>query len=355
MDNQLKFYLLAEESGWNCSIYAFQYSNKIKDSEAYKILSGSVSEIRKVISSRAYEVVKGYDSLNFDLKTVKDCFILETKVNYLSLHSFPEYYLNPFTIDPNYEGEVKSIGDLMFSYHRQEVPLNEIIMSNLDTPEEKKKLVNNQLEYHLSDTNELVYQAIDAVKSRAFSSQRDTKAIGKFLEALLFIILNVLLLVMATYPTSVFRYYLVHPDPSRVMTYIWYLYPVLLLLYDITFIAFHTYRARISEPYNYAKRFLRKNSDKVFDDLRNGKEKLYDYIAGAINNRLTLKNDIKEFSKLSSSYIDFKAVMNVASLKNKRLYKVLYAMTISFSTLAGFLGLISFVVFILGIIFNAGT
>ncbi|MFA6862192.1 MAG: hypothetical protein WCR56_07495 [Bacilli bacterium] len=354
MDGLLKFYLLAEESGWNCSSYAFEYGPKIKDSQSYKILQSNLPEIRKSISGRANDIVVKSDSLRFDPKSVADCFILENKVNYLALHSFPEYYLNPLTIDPNYNGEVKSLGDLVFDYQGQECTLNDIILNDKDSLEIKKAEVNQQLEYFLSDANTLVYSSLAIVKKNAFSSQKNKKnqIIGTILEILLFISLNVFFAVMCIYPFPTFRLFLYYPDPSRVMTYLWYLYPILLFLFDLAFIVFHSYRAKISEPYNYAVRFLRKNSAKVFDDLRNGKEKIFDYIAGAINNRLVLKNDIKDFSKLSSSYIDFKAVINVSSLKEKRPYKVLRSLNVSFGTLAAVMGAISLIVFILGIAFN---
>ena len=96
MDNQLKFYLLAEKSGWDCSTYAYEYRKKIILSSPYQILSYNAIEAKKHLSNKAKEIVKEYNSLRLEPRTLEETFILETKINYLCLHSFPDYYIGPF-------------------------------------------------------------------------------------------------------------------------------------------------------------------------------------------------------------------------------------------------------------------
>ena len=38
MKEELKFYLLAEEGGWDCSNYAFEYKDELLNSKAFHIL-----------------------------------------------------------------------------------------------------------------------------------------------------------------------------------------------------------------------------------------------------------------------------------------------------------------------------
>ena len=127
------------------------------------------------------------------------------------------------------------------------------------------------------------------------------------------------------------------------------MYFLILFLYDFFFLLFHSYRSRIYEPYNYARRFLKKNQEKLFQDIQDEKDKLYAYISLAITNHVTLKNDIKDFSKLSSSYIDFKSVNEVSAKANGRFYKIRHTLKNSFATLAGILCLILFTLFLISV------
>lgn len=138
------------------------------------------------------------------------------------------------------------------------------------------------------------------------------------------------------------------------MTYVIYLFPFALFVYDVFFILFHSYRAKISEPYNYARRFLQKNSEKVFDDIQRQAESLSDYICGAINNRLLLQNDIKDFSKLSTSYVDFKKVLNVSSLMEGKTYKMLKSLKNIFSTISWVITMITFIIYMISATFRVG-
>jgi hypothetical protein len=352
MENRLKFYLLAEESGWDCSAYAFKDGPKIRDSGSYRVLSYNVIEARKHLSSKAQAIAKAYDNLRFEPKTLEEAFIIENTVNYLALNSFPEYYLNPLAIDPNYAGEVTTLGDLIFDYRGKEKTLNEIILDEGETPEVKKEEVNRKLDYYLTDMNRIVSASLLVIEGKTADEKSFRKAtVAVVFEIIGFVLLHFLLAFLFLYPSETFRFYLFHPDPSRFLTYIGFLYPALLFFYDLSAVTFHSYQAKISEPYNYARRFLRRNAGKVFEDIKDGKERLSDYIAGAINSRIVLKNDIRDFSKLSSSYVDFKAVLNVSSLKEKRLYRFLSALDATAMTLAGIMGFVSLIVYILSIAF----
>lgn len=353
MDDTLKFYLLAEESGWDCSTYAFEYGRDIRKSSAYQLFSYNVIEARKHISYRAKAIVKSYESFRPDPLTVQDAFVLDSQLNYLALHSFPEFYINPLSLDPNYQGEVSTIGDLMFEYEGKEVPLNEIILDENHSAEVKKEDVRRQLDTYLKDMNMVVDESQKIIRKRAFSEINDTKGrMYAILEAVLVFLLNLALLVLFCLRRNDIMQYYYQPDPSIITTYLMFLYPVSVLTADFFFALFHTYKARISEPFNYAKRFLKKNSASVYEDIAEEKERLFDYIAGAINNRITLKNDIHDFSKLSSSYVDFDAVLNVSHLREKKLFKTLHALNFAFLTITSIIGIVFLVVLLLSVIFG---
>ena len=352
-NDELKFYLLAELSGWNCSSYAFKAGPEEKNSDSYKILVENVEQAKTTISKHAEDLVDGFNSLNFDCKTVKDVFILDTKMNYLALHSYPEFYINPLSIDPNYKGELTSIGELMFNYHGKDVSLNDIIFDDKETLSFKKEQISNQLDYYLDDMNNLVYFCIGSIHDKTNKDLKfNTKTLADITDIVIFIFVHFVLFFIYVYKFDMFLNYVYKPQPTVVFSYIAYILPISIFIYDIFFTIFHIYKARISEPYNYAIRFLKKNSSKVFFDIKNERDKMYNYIISFLENRTTPKNDITAFSKLSSSFIDIKAVLNVSSLKKRKSYRVLHSLATSFQTLAFAIALMSFIIFILGIIFN---
>ncbi|MFA6624374.1 MAG: hypothetical protein WCS80_01245, partial [Bacilli bacterium] len=164
--------------------------------------------------------------------------------------------------------------------------------------------------------------------------------------------MTVLMITIFTYHFPILDRYIFFPDFTKAMTYVVYLFPILYFLFAISTSVYHSYKAKISEPYNYASRFLKKNKSSIYDDIKSGKEKLYNYVSNAIDNKIVLVDDIKDFSKLSSSYIDFKAVLEVDSIKKKPTYRILSSLNGIFLTLSLVMSFISLIIFILGLAFN---
>ena len=350
MDGQLKFYLLAETGGWDCSAYAFAYRTTILQSDAYQVLSLNVLQAKKHLSTIAQDIVNQYENMKIEPKTLSEAFVLETKIEYLALHSFPEFYLNPLAIDPNYNSEVTSIGELMFDFKGGEVPLNQIILDETVSLEDKKELVDRKLDDFLGDMNNLVSISIQTVQKRAFAKENEKNSQELFstlLGIFSFVVMQVIFFFMLVIDNPFYYASYYDPQPQYVTSYTVFMLPISILLFDVIYSLFHIHKARISEPFMYARRFLKRYQQQVYDDILNKKRDLYDYICGAINTKIILKDDIKDFSKLSSSYIDFKEVINVSSLKERKSYRILQALTYVFGTIAWIVLLISLSVFII--------
>ena len=346
MDSERSFYLLAEEGGWDCSSYAFAYRNKIQNSDAYRILQVNVLECRKYPTGSAKRVAKDFDNLYLEPLTVKDTYILETQINYLALHSFPAFYLNPLAIDPNYSGEINSIGDLRFTLEGKERTLNDIIRDDTCSLDRKKRDINSRLEYYLKDRDSLVYASVSKLKEQDLSDKKDKKKrVRKIRDFIYFLILNRRQILFFLYPNESFRAGILVPSGHNVFSYLGWLDRILLFLFDRFFLFFHSYRSRVYEPYKYAKRFLKTKEEKLYQDIQDEKDKLYAYICLALLNKVRLKNDIKDFSKLSSSYIDFKSVEEVSKKRNGKLYRVSHTLKNIFATLCGLTVLILYILF----------
>lgn len=353
MDGKMKFYLLAELSGWNCQAYLQDEKRKIQESDSLSLLRENVKKAKEHLSGRAKEVVRCYENLRIDPKSVYQAFLIENTIDYLCLHSFPEYYLNPFAVDPDYVGEISSIGELIFECAGEEKPLNDIILDENIPNRIKKEAISLQLDDYQADMERIVQQSTTRAKKEAFTPKRDTLfAILRGAELSFFIIVNVFLAVIFLRPFELFQSLIYTPDPTRMMTYVLYLFPALVFLYDLVFVIFQSYRMRVRESFEYARRFLSKNSSTVLESIHETRDRLYDYICGAINNRIALLGDIKDFSRLKDSYIDLRAVLLFSNVRKKRLYRILRGLLIAMTTIALIAFLFSFLVYLLGSLFE---
>ncbi len=343
MKAQLRFYLLAEESGWNCTNQALNFGQKLKNSEEYKLLCNNVEEAKKHLSHKAKGVIDSFDRLDFYTVTVEDCFLLETSFDYLLLHSFPQFYLNPLAVDPNYEGEVNSIGDLFFDIDSKNMTLNDIILDEERSLEYKIKQIEPRLDYYVSDMKKITTASIKALKKNEMLKNKIGDNIRSAIEIIFFFIVNSFLVFTWINPFELFFNHFYNPVSYHALTYLAFLFPILVLLFDVIFIMFHTYKANITEAYNYAKRFLKKNESDVYDGIDKMKNILMNYIEGAIYAKIKLQNDIRDFSCLSQSYVNIRALLDYQVLKDKRSYKILHGLWASMTTIM----VIAFVVFLI--------
>lgn len=350
MDNELKFYLLAEKSGWNCSTYAFEYRKKITSISSYQILSYNVIEAKKQKNNLALDLVDEFNNLKLEPKTIEEAFILETKINYMCLHSYPEFYLNPFAIDPNYNGEITSIGMLIFPLQGQNMTLNELMEDKKVTQEMKQEAIKDRIDTYLGDMTALIKTSISNIQNK--SSERKERRSLSIFEICLFIILNFFMFFVLVYPQDKYWECFYNPRGNYALTYVSYILPISIYLYDFFFILYHTFNAIIEEPYNYSKRFLKYHPEKLYDDILHQSEKLYDYINGALTNHLKLINDIHMFSKLSGSYIDYSKILEIPNQKNKMRFRIIKAINYITSTLVGIIAFFCFLLYLYNTILN---
>ena len=354
MDSSKKFYLLAEIAGWDCHKYIEDYGNKLKKSEAYRVLTYNIPDVKNFYTKKAKEIVEDYNNLSFEPKTIKDCFILEEKINYLALYSHPEYYINPLAIAPTYIGEINSIGDLKTTFKGKELTINEIIMEDETPIEEKKRELEEVVDDYLYEVQEIVSESIVGAKSQTNAIKKDHSMwLKRYISAFVFdVILFFFLFFFYIYPNELFFNSIYKNDLSEPLTYIHYLYPSATIIKTFLDVLFYSFHSKIYEPINYARRFLYKNSDQVFRDVHKQRDKLVDYINGAISSRIKLINDITSFSILSLSYVDLEKIVNVQQEIQKTRYKKLYAFSTSFTFITLGIFIFSIIVYFISTAFN---
>lgn len=333
MTDELRFLLLSELV-FEEKIDMRSHRKDFEESNAYKMLSYNIISAKNCQSRKAKSIVFSYENLNLEPRSIRDYFLIENALNYISLHSYPEYYLNPLTIDPNYEGEVNSIGDLIITYKGKDTSINEVILDDKETPDVKKEEIAGVLEYYQGDLEEILANSIAGFeKSERKNAGKDKRFYSSILDWFLLIASNFFAVFMVIFPFTSFQSLFMNPDFSLFSTYVMMFYPFITLFYDFIFLLYFAYKERQLEPYLYARRYLRLNGESIYQIIEDGKNKLYDYLCGAINNRIVLKNDITDFSLLSTSYLDISSIQNALKRTSSRLYKILYNIRFAFSCL----------------------
>lgn len=267
----------------------------------------------------------------------------------MSLHSFPEYYLNPFAVDPNYNGEVTSIGELFIDCMGRSFSFNDLIADETIPIDNKKESIKKKVDDYLEDMQNLVSVSIASLKKEPLFSKQNHKRFEIFKNIVEFSIMvfsNLFFFFTLIYPLDCYWDCFYNPRWNTMISYTIYLFPSFLFLYDFFFSLFHSYKAKVSQTYQYARRFLKHNSQKVYDDLSKNAVLLENYLFAALDGHISLKNDIKDFSRLSTSYVDLKKVLSIDEIKKQKTYRVFSSLNDIFATIAFVVMSISFIVYI---------
>lgn len=332
MRNEMYFYLLSEMTNWNCSEYAYQYKSDLYSSQSFAILNANLIEAKKHYSAKAKNIVDRANSLTMQPKDVKDYFLTEIEIDYLALNSFPEYYINPLMIDPDYHGSLNTIGELMFEIKGNNLPLNEIIVDEKTPNDEKKEAISNQLDSYLNDMLNFTQETISKVSQRAFINEETPKQkIFEYISLVFFFLTLGEMFFIYAYPFTSIQDAMFSVDNTKISSFFMLSTMILFIIYLFVFFIYHSYRAKIGEPFNYARRFLSKRSDIIFKEQRKSRNQLQEYIDNAIDSKEPLKDDITSFSNFSTAYIDFDDVFSVDTLKKRKPYKVLHFLNNMFS------------------------
>lgn len=336
MEDTLKFFLLAEYSGWNTSSYAFNYSQDFVKSVPYQVLSFNVIRAKEHISREARNIVDEYQKIKLKPTTLKEVFILETKLNYLALHSFPEYYLNPLTINTGDIQDIDTIGQLIININGSDHSINSLIMNDEITLDDKNNAVDIKIENYVFDMNNLINDTVKLLKNRTFKQDASNKKnlILTIIDCSWFFVANFLVLFTLIYPSKVYLNSMFNFSSLSLMTILSLVFYITTFLYDVFFIVFHSFKSKILEPINYARRFLKKNVYKLEKSVFDKAEELKYYIKEAINNKRELKDDIKSFSLLSSTYIDFTKIFNIEKRIKEKDYRILKTLHTVFTTIS---------------------
>ena len=97
MREEDKLLLLAEIIGVDTSKYVTKYIEELRSSNVFLELCKNVHRARNVDSYKAQLLIDEFETIDFNsVKTLKECFILRARINYLLTTSLESNYINPF-------------------------------------------------------------------------------------------------------------------------------------------------------------------------------------------------------------------------------------------------------------------
>ena len=121
MREEDKLLLLAEIIGVDTSKYVTKYIEELRSSNVFLELCKNVHRARNVDSYKAQLLIDEFETIDFNsVKTLKECFILRARINYLLTTSLESNYINPFFY--NEESDlIEKVGEIVVNFDGNEV------------------------------------------------------------------------------------------------------------------------------------------------------------------------------------------------------------------------------------------
>lgn len=331
--------LLMEASGINCYKVVQQLSVSLKNSPVYiesmiKLQQASLT----YLPSLMYEYASLRD-LDFAVTNMMDYASLETHVFEYAIHSFVNWWVNPFEKEQPKDCPL-SIGQLLIDYKGEILTIDELIVNNDISDEDKIEIVSKRIDGWHKDQVFRMTNVIDEVKSR------DRRAGGlRFIESFL----SVLLLLFSNFfslylfSNGLMREFLISPDWSYLSTYALFIPIVGTLIYDILFATIFSIKSRRDSGFDYVLNFSKNKSVQLLNKIDKLAGNLMSYLVEHIKDKMILdKDSINRFVFEESTKI--KSMLKITRQKNHRILDTLFS---SISWVFFFLVVFSFIVVII--------
>lgn len=323
MNNIDKAIYLASKIGANFANFDTTYIQDILTSKEYKILLDNIKWTKNFNTQKAINLQDDFKALNYDIKNIEESIILSSRVNYLALVSFENYYLNPF-MKTNFKVRTNSIGDLMLLYDGKLASINDVILDTNHTDNYKMKILSNKCNEYASE--------IISKNSFDLSLTNSNKGIKNFIRKTYFINILKCIFSLAAFIASllvfildneVLKEYISYHNESNIYTYTISLFligtylSVFFLLINLCYISNFFY------PYFYFKHELKTKINKNVKKILKSSADLTYYLLIAVKEKKILKDDINSFNTDIISNDEFVNYANMYTFKEKHTYSAL--------------------------------
>ena len=253
--NSRKLHLFMSVLNYENTEYTAESINNFFDGYIYKTLRDNCLKASQYNTLNSNKLVEDFNNLCYEISSLKDLYILQTKASYLLSISTPNYYVNPMLDNTSFNFDIHSIGDLKLIYRNEFISFNKL-------------------------------------KTAPGSKEEKNEAITKWI-VFLFINIFTTFLICSFNQEIINNFY--HPEVSSIYTYVIYLPVCSLILVDVFFTIFHIIKSRIFNEYNFARKFIKTRKSSVYSNLQRSSLQLKKYICECVFTKREFTNDIDFF------------------------------------------------------------
>lgn len=332
-----KSMLLAEKFGANFSNISQSYVTTLIDNVQYTTLVNNIKWASNFELAKTAALLEDFKLLNYDVKTLEESIILTNRINYLSVVSSEEYYVNPL-IKYDFDVKTKSIGDLILIYDGKYASFNDIVKDNSHSIGFKNKAIVEKCNEYVSEIITKNQNDFDLTMSNKGIKNRIRKNhIALILRGIILTILTLLAVFVFVSKNKVFRDYLTNFSTSNLYTYLITIYLVFVFLSDIFYIGMVCYSSSFFYPYYYFKNKAKKRIKKLGEQVYSKGEQLALYMIDCVKNNQEMNASLSKYTLKPIKDEEFNLYKRMYDFEHMSSYnglKILYIIGLLFSLFA---------------------
>lgn len=317
-----------EMTGINCAKEAESLSNALRNSPLY---IDSKIRLNQASLTGFPSIIKDYTSLrdlDFAVTTMADYASLETHILTYAIHSFPEWWTNPFEKEKGKESPL-SLGSLLIDDKGEIITIDSLIEEVDISEEEKLSLIEERIDGWHKDQSERLLNAISTAKEQK-NFNPWLRGITDFFSFILLIFGN--LFVAYVFSNELLRPFVNAPDKTYLSTYAIYIPLVFCLIYDFLFSLKLVIQSRRYQGIYYVMNFSRKKLEKVLRSLNYQTAKLSSYLKSHVRSKTTCDKDSINYFVFEES----KVIKGIEKVGKEPPHRILEACFLTFFWLFAF-------------------
>lgn len=293
--NSRKLHLFMSVLNYENTEYTAESINNFFDGYIYKTLRDNCLKASQYNTLNSNKLVEDFNNLCYEISSLKDLYILQTKASYLLSISTPNYYVNPMLDNRSFNFDIHSIGDLKLIYRNEFISFNKLKTAPGSKEEKNEAITKQCVKYHAEAVikNTKIINRLEETNS--MKHYFGLKNIFNILEWIVFLFINIFttFLICSFNQEIINNFY--HPEVSSIYTYVIYLPVCSLILVDVFFTIFHIIKSRIFNEYNFARKFIKTRKSSVYSNLQRSSLQLKKYICECVFTKREFTNDIDFF------------------------------------------------------------
>lgn len=302
MREEDKVLILAEILGIDTSKYVEQYVEEIRSSDVFLELCNNVHRARTSDSYKAQNLIDEFESIDFSLiKSLQECFIVSSKINYLLKISLESDYINPFFY--NEESDIiEKVGEISVTFDSKNYTLNDIILDERYTTSYK---IDYFKDCYLEWRKEVVNKIIDPLNLLLIHQKKLPKfKIFDFslIAIILIILLSNLAFFIAPFVPSHFIKTLYTQNCDNLFIMIIFDIDFILLFINNVLLIFMIYFRYLDKGKYIRARKILKKPLKIITSINHQCEKFYAYLMKCLSDNKLLSKKINKYN-LNKNYV----------------------------------------------------